>query len=209
MINWFVFSFSPFQFYNVTTYHPIVTLNISIHQSTVKMKTATALFLSSFCTSTAVVSAWTPTSSSRRSFIDQAAKLVPLVVVASPAFAADDDSRSSSSTSTSSNMLLSESASLDFSLPTYDTKMGGFGEGTEAYTKKGGEMKTSTAEFMADPGADEKEKQLASMRKAEEARKDALAQKKAVQKEREAEDKRRAKEKKERDAERLKNIWSS
>jgi hypothetical protein len=173
-----------------------------------KMKTATALFLSSFCTPTAVVSAWTPASSgsSRRSFIDQAAKLVPLVVVASPALAADDDSISGN---TSSNMLLAESTSLDFSLPTYNTKMEGFGEGNEAFTKKGGDMKTSTSEFMADPGADEKEKQLASMRKAEEARKDALAQKKAVQKEREAEDKRRAKEKKERDAERLKNIWSS
>ena len=172
------------------------------------MKTKTALFLSSFCTSATVVSAWTPASSgsSRRNFIDQAAKLVPLVVVASPAFATDDGS---SSSSTGSNMLLAEAASLDFALPTYDTKMGGFGEGTEAYTKKGGDMKTSTSLNMADPGADEKEKQLASMRKAEEARKSALAQKKAVQKEREDEDKRRAKEKKERDAERLKNIWNS
>ena len=100
---------------------------------------------------------------------------------------------------------------LDFSLPSYDTKMSGFGEGNEAFVKKGNILKegvTSNA-LMVDPGADEKEKQLSSMRKAEEARKEALTKKKAEQKEREDETKRRAKEKKERDAERLKNIWSS
>jgi len=101
--------------------------------------------------------------------------------------------------------------SLDFSLPSYDTKMSGFGEGSEVYVKKGNISKfgeTSDA-LMTDPGADEREKELAFMRKAEVARKDALAKKKAEQKEREEETKRRAKEKKERDAERLKNIWSS
>jgi hypothetical protein len=60
------------------------------------MKTTTVLFLSSLaCASTAVVSAWTPassgSSSSRRTFIDQAVKIVPLVAIASPVFAADDD----------------------------------------------------------------------------------------------------------------------
>lgn len=101
--------------------------------------------------------------------------------------------------------------SLDFSLPSYDTKMGGFGEGNEAYVKKGAIAKdgVTSDKLMTDPGADEKEKQLASMRKAEEARKEALAKKKAEQKERDDEAKRRAKEKKARDAERLKNIWSS
>lgn len=100
------------------------------------------------------------------------------------------------------------STSLDFALPSYDTKMLGFGEGSEAYVIKGS-IKTSTDALMADPGKDEKEKQLASMRKAEEARKEALTKKKAEQKERDEEGARRAKEKKERDAERLKNIWNS
>jgi len=102
--------------------------------------------------------------------------------------------------------------SLDFALPSYDTKMSGFGEGNEVFVKKGNvilkEGATSNA-LMIDPGSDEKEKQLSSMRKAEEARKEALTKKKAEQKEREDETKRRAKEKKARDAERLKNIWSS
>ena len=61
----------------------------------------TGLFLTSVCSLSAAASAWTPaatptsTSSSRRSFLDQAAKLVPLVSVAvigssSPAFADDE-----------------------------------------------------------------------------------------------------------------------
>ena len=64
-----------------------------------KTTTTTALFLSSLaCTAlTTPVVAWTPvssssSSSSRRTFIDQAVKIVPLVaVVASPAFAFADE----------------------------------------------------------------------------------------------------------------------
>ena len=100
---------------------------------------------------------------------------------------------------------------LDFSLPTYDSKMGGFGEGSEAYLKKGQIVKdgVSGSKLMIDPGSDEKEKQIAAMKKAEEARKEALARKKAEQKERDEEAKRRAIEKKARDKERLANIWNS
>ena len=100
---------------------------------------------------------------------------------------------------------------LDFSLPTYDSKMAGFGEGSEAYLKKGQILKDggTASQLMIDPGSDEREKQAASMRKAEEARKVALAKKKAEQKERDEEAKRRAIEKKKRDKERLANIWNS
>mmetsp|Transcript_18774 Transcript_18774/g.52460 ORF Transcript_18774/g.52460 Transcript_18774/m.52460 type:complete len:183 (-) Transcript_18774:154-702(-) len=101
--------------------------------------------------------------------------------------------------------------SLDFSLPSYDTKMSGFGEGNEAYIKKGKIANSGEAgdALMADPGSDEKEKQAAAMRKAEEARKAALAKKNAERKAMEEDAKRRAQEKKARDKERLKNMWSS
>ena len=101
--------------------------------------------------------------------------------------------------------------SLDFSLPSYDTKMSGFGDGSEAYVKKGtiGSDGSLQDKLMTDPGADEREKQRASMAKAEEARLEAKAKKKAEQKMREEEDKRRAIEKKKRDKERLANIWNS
>jgi hypothetical protein len=86
-----------------------------------------------------------------------------------------------------------DATTLDFSLPSsYDTKMG---------ASKGNAMRI-------DPGANEKEKQLESMQKAEESRKAALDKKKAEQKARQDEDKRRAIEKKKRDAERVKNIWN-
>mmetsp|Transcript_6205 Transcript_6205/g.12824 ORF Transcript_6205/g.12824 Transcript_6205/m.12824 type:complete len:174 (-) Transcript_6205:202-723(-) len=110
-----------------------------------------------------------------------------------------------------SPMVAQADTSLDFALPSYDTKMSGFGDGNEAYVKKGAIAKEGVLEdrMMTDPGADEKEKQRAAMQKAEEARKEALAKKKAEQKAREEEDKRRAIEKKKRDKERLANIWSS
>ena len=90
---------------------------------------------------------------------------------------------------------------LDFSLPKYDTSMTGFGEGNEArlYDKR----------EMTDPGANEREKQQESMRKAEEARKERIAREKAAQKLRDEEARAKALEKKARDAERLKNIWAS
>ncbi|VEU34797.1 unnamed protein product [Pseudo-nitzschia multistriata] len=101
--------------------------------------------------------------------------------------------------------------SLDFSLPTYDTKMSGFGEGSESYVKKGkiATLGESGDAMMTDPGSDEKEKQAAAMRKAEEARKAALAKKLAERKALEEEAKRRAIEKKARDKERMKKMWSS
>jgi hypothetical protein len=89
---------------------------------------------------------------------------------------------------------VADGTSLDFALPSYDTKMRGFGEGTEAR--------------LTSAGASEKEKQTVAMRKAEEARQEQLQKKKAEVKERQEEDKRRALEKKARDADRLKNIWN-
>ena len=80
--------------------------------------------------------------------------------------------------------------------------MQGFGDGNEAI------LNTQGRADRTDPGANEKEKQLESMRKAEEARQEAKAKKKAEQKALEEEAKRRAQEKKARDAERLKNIWN-
>jgi len=151
-------------------------------------------------------------SISRASFLSAAAMFLPasLITVGAPAAQAIGPSQLSGSSVISNNILLADApgTALDFSLPSYDTKMTGFGEGTEAFVKRG-KIKTSTDALMADPGSDEKEKEASSMRKAEEARKVALEQKKADQKERLEEDKRRAKEKKARDAERLKNIWSS
>jgi hypothetical protein len=91
--------------------------------------------------------------------------------------------------------------SLDFSLPKYDAGMSGFGEGNEARLYDRREM--------TDPGGNEKEKQLESMRKAEDARKERIAKEKAVTKARDDEARQRAAEKKARDAERLKNIWAS
>jgi hypothetical protein len=97
---------------------------------------------------------------------------------------------------------MADSTSLDFSLPKYDTNMQGFGDGAEAI------LNTRGRADRTDPGANEKEKQEESMRKAEQARQEAKAQKKAKQQALEEEAKRRAAEKKARDAERLKNIWN-
>ena len=109
-----------------------------------------------------------------------------------------------------SPMVAQADTSLDFALPSYDPKMSGFGDGNEAFVKKGTISSGSVqSKLLTDPGGDEKEKQRAAMAKAEEARKEALVRKKAEQKDRDEETKRRAKEKKARDAERLKNIWSS
>jgi hypothetical protein len=117
---------------------------------------------------------------------------------------------SASAALVASPMVAQADTSLDFALPSYDTKMSGFGDGNEAYVKKGTIVRDSIEnKMMTDPGADEKEKERAAMAKAEEARKEALTRKKAEQKDRDDETKRRAKEKKARDAERLKNIWSS
>lgn len=134
-----------------------------------------------------------------------------LVLSGAPPIAGAITEQSTFSTSSgcSSNVILAAETSLDFSLPSYDTKMSGFGDGSEAFVKQG-QIKSDTADtLMTDPGSDEKEKQFASMRKAEEARKKILLKKKAEQKAHQEEDKRRAAEKKKRDAERLKNIWNS
>jgi hypothetical protein len=56
----------------------------------------TGLFLTSACSLGAAAHAWTPattsttTASSRRTFLDTAAKIVPLVLVAAPVFAEDE-----------------------------------------------------------------------------------------------------------------------
>jgi hypothetical protein len=108
--------------------------------------------------------------------------------------------------SSSTSILAAESSSsmsLDFSLPSYNpnTKGGGFGEGSEAI------LNGRPNAGLTDPGANEKEKQAESMRKAEVARKERVAAEKLKQKEREAEGKIRAKEKKAEADRRMKGIF--
>ena len=94
------------------------------------------------------------------------------------------------------------STSLDFSLPKYDTQMGSFGSGAEAI------LNTKGSADRTDPGANEKEKQLESMRKAEEARLAAKQKKAEKFKALAEESNRRAAEKKARDAERIKTLFN-
>jgi hypothetical protein len=91
---------------------------------------------------------------------------------------------------------------LDFSLPSYDTKMSGFGQGTEA-------ILNSKTDDLTDPGANEKIKQEEAAKKAAYALRDDRNRKAEMRKLQYEADKQRALEKKARDAERLKNIWSS
>jgi hypothetical protein len=102
-----------------------------------------------------------------------------------------------------SPMMANAETSLDFSLPSYDAKMQGFGDGKEAI------LNTKGSADRTDPGANEKEKEQETMRKAEQGRLEAKARKKAEMQALEDESKRRAAEKKARDAERLKNIWAN
>ncbi|CAJ1963962.1 unnamed protein product [Cylindrotheca closterium] len=90
---------------------------------------------------------------------------------------------------------------LDFSLPSYDAKMSGFGEGTEAILNK----KTSD---LTDPGANEKTKQSEAAMKAAIALKEKRTKEQEMKKLQYEADKQRAIEKKARDAERLKSIWN-
>jgi len=83
---------------------------------------------------------------------------------------------------------------IDFSLPSYNPNMGGFGEGTEA---KLSEVK----------GGDERDKQKEAMLKAEAARQARLAQKKEDALVREAEGRARAEERKAAQADRFKEIF--
>jgi hypothetical protein len=99
----------------------------------------------------------------------------------------------------------STTTTLDFSLPSYDPSMKGFGEGSEAYSSK---LDGKEAGKMVDPGSNEKDKQLRSMQLAEEARQQALAKKKAIAKARDEEEKRRAEEKKAKNAERFASIFN-
>eukprot|EP00529_Nitzschia_sp_RCC80_P036004 CAMPEP_0113454098 /NCGR_PEP_ID=MMETSP0014_2-20120614/7691_1 /TAXON_ID=2857 /ORGANISM="Nitzschia sp." /LENGTH=166 /DNA_ID=CAMNT_0000345499 /DNA_START=118 /DNA_END=618 /DNA_ORIENTATION=- /assembly_acc=CAM_ASM_000159 len=99
----------------------------------------------------------------------------------------------------SSSVMVSET-SLDFSLPKYDTKMSGFGDGKEAVLNGSNDM--------TDPGTNEKAKQMEAMKKAEEARLEAKAAKKAQMKALEEEAQRRSELKKAENADRLKNIWN-
>jgi hypothetical protein len=95
--------------------------------------------------------------------------------------------------------------SLDFSMPKYDSGKAsvGFGLGNSVTLNSKG-----TASTMIDPGANEKEKQAAAMKKAEENRKVRMATEKAAKKEKELEYQQREAEKKLEKAERLKNIWN-
>jgi hypothetical protein len=94
---------------------------------------------------------------------------------------------------------------LDFSMPKYgeSSKAAGFGMGSQATLNSQG-----TASTLTDPGANEKEKQVAAMQKAEENRKVRVATEKAAKKEKELEYQQREAEKKLEKAERLKNIWN-
>lgn len=83
---------------------------------------------------------------------------------------------------------------IDLSLPSYDTNMQGFGEGSEA--------RLSEAK-----GGDEGEKQKEAMRKAEVARQARLIEKKAAAKTREEEAQARATAKKAAQADRFKEIF--
>ncbi|KAL3938492.1 MAG: hypothetical protein SGBAC_006608 [Bacillariaceae sp.] len=90
---------------------------------------------------------------------------------------------------------------LDFSLPSYDTKMSGFGEGTEA-------ILNSKSASLTDPGANEKSKQSDAALKAAIALKEKRTKDQEMKKMQYEADKQRSLEKKARDAERLKNIWN-
>lgn len=99
-------------------------------------------------------------------------------------------------------MVATAETALDFSLPSYDTNMQGFGDGKEAILNTKGRLDRT------DPGANEREKQADAMRRAEADRLEAKSKKKAELKALEEEANRRAAERKARDAERLKSIWS-
>jgi hypothetical protein len=103
-----------------------------------------------------------------------------------------------------------EATQLDFSLPSYNPNMSGFGEGSEASSTKIEGRNTGNAadNSYTDPGADEKEKQLRSMQLAEQARKEALAAKRQKLAAIEQEEKRRAAEKKAKNAERFASIFN-
>lgn len=88
-----------------------------------------------------------------------------------------------------------EAVELDFSLPSYDTKMSGFGEGKEAI------LNQNTENF-------EKTLQEEASRKAALALRDKRIKDQEMRKLQYEADKQRALEKKARDAERLKNIWN-
>ena len=117
----------------------------------------------------------------------------------SAAGAAPDVPQQSFDVVPSSSLMVSDT-SLDFSLPKYDAKMSGFGDGKEAVL--------NGSDDMTDPGANEKAKQMEAMKKAEEARLEAKAAKKAQMRALEEEAKRRSELKKAENAERLKNIWN-
>jgi len=90
---------------------------------------------------------------------------------------------------------------LDFSLPSYDAKMSGFGEGTEAILNK-------KSDSLTDPGANEKTKQSEAAKKAAIALKEKRMKEQEMKKLQYEADKQKALEKKARDAERMKNIWN-
>lgn len=94
---------------------------------------------------------------------------------------------------------------LDFSMPSYSEsgKAAGFGLGNQATLNS-----RNTATSLTDPGANEKEKQAAAVKKAEEARIVRMASEKAAKKEKEVEYQQREAEKKAEKALRFQNIWN-
>jgi hypothetical protein len=90
---------------------------------------------------------------------------------------------------------------LDFSLPSYDAKMSGFGSGTEA-------VLNSKTNSLTDPGVNEKSKQETAAIKAALALKEKRTKEQEMKKLQYAADEQKAVERKARDAERMKNIWN-
>jgi hypothetical protein len=121
----------------------------------------------------------------------------------------DDNSKKASFGATIAGLalgltLVSSSAfavELDFSLPSYDSKMSGFGAGTEA-------ILNSKTQSLTDPGITEKTRQKETATKAALALKEKRLKDQEAKKAQYAAEAEKAVEKKARDAERLKNIWN-
>lgn len=96
--------------------------------------------------------------------------------------------------SQSNTLVITASETIDFSLPSYNPNMGGFGDGTEARLTEA-------------KGGDEGNKQKEAMQKAEAARQERLKEKKEAAKAREQEERLRAKAKKEAQKDRFKEIF--
>ena len=184
----------------------------------VALTTSTALRVGAFSpTPTTGNSATTIASVERRAKNSNGWWTVPLATVAlgwtlaSPAFAFSVNVEQTTTsppqqttTTTTTTLLVADSMSLDFSMPSYDSKTVGFGEGTEAYLSDTGSKRKAGLD-LTDPGSYEREKQAEAMRKAEAARKERVAAEMKARKQRETEQYQREKQRQAEKASR----WSS